>query len=96
MQILFKASGHALGIYDQLNYFVAEVRVAGAGAKDEGQDRLHNMTYHTTLKRACIRMAERAGGVGGFSTLTEAVANIDKAGAAVVAALIKHLKGAKA
>ena len=59
MHKLFQVADIAVGTYDERNFFTAEVRKGGKGAKDEGADRFHLVTYHPNLGDALRRCITR-------------------------------------
>lgn len=85
-----RVGNQALGRYDDRNFYVAEVRVAGEGAKDAGQDRLHNMSYFQRLAPAVARMIRFAATAEPVDKLEDFIKNLKKAEADVIASLNQY------
>ena len=59
MTEILRVENISVGYFDTRNYYVAEVVIAGEGAKDEGKERFEKLTYYPVLHTAIFRAAER-------------------------------------
>lgn len=94
---LIRIENVSVGQFDERNFYVATVRVAGEEAKEPGRECLTAMTFYPTLQEALRKSVERVIRNESVSTLHEWASVIEtksKEGARIIEAAANRLANA--